>query len=535
MNRGKLTMLCLTGVRVKRVMQRISSPIVYMCAVALFVASALFLWQGWVDVSLWDEGFLWYGAQRLSAGDVPILDFYAYDIGRYAVLAAAMWLWGNTGVVALRFGLMLIQAAVLAGIAIYLFRRLTRAWPIVGGMMLVIIWWLWPLYRMPDFAVLSMALLVLARVQRSHLSNRDAFIAGMTYGLVLAAGGDVRKHGVFFVTSLVIVLALRMLKQRHRRSWLRQGLRVLYGFAIGLSPMAMYVFLTPGLLAAYTEHMVLGFLARDTANIPLPIPWPWLVTFETPIDGIRSLLIGLWFVVLLVLPVVMLVLLGWRAYLRHTIHPFAQACFVYAVPSIAYAYSRADLVHLAQGGFPLILGIMVWVFTERPTWFWPTIGILVVSSALIFVQVQPRLQCRQITDCRATQVGPDILSVPNQTADEISLLIQMRNDFVANDETLLIAPFWPGAYAMLGLKAPVWDIYAIWPRNDALQQREIQRIAAATPRAVIIMNKGMDDQSALRYSLSHRLVYTYLLETYDQIREYTTLPGYTILRIRDYD
>jgi hypothetical protein len=83
-----------------------------MCAVALFVASALFLWQGWVDVSLWDEGFLWYGAQRLSAGDVPILDFYAYDIGRYAVLAAAMWLWGNTGVVALRFGLMLIQAAV---------------------------------------------------------------------------------------------------------------------------------------------------------------------------------------------------------------------------------------------------------------------------------------------------------------------------------------------------------------------------------------------------------------------------------------
>jgi hypothetical protein len=111
----------------------------------------------------------------------------------------------------------------------------------------------------------------------------------------------------------------------------------------------------------------------------------------------------------------------------------------------------------------------------------------------------------------------------------------MRNDFVANDETLLIAPFWPGAYAMLNLTAPMWDIYAIWPRSDAQQAQDIARIAAAAPRAVIIMNKGMDDRSELRFSLSHQLVYTYLRETYDQLRDYTTLPGYTILRIRDYD
>jgi len=288
-------------------------------------------------------------------------------------------------------------------------------------------------------------------------------------------------------------------------------------------------------LAAYAEHMVLGFFARDRANIPLPVPWPWLATFSNPFDGLRAVLIGLWFVLLLVVPLVVLVLLFRRASQRHTIHPFVQACFVYAIPSIAYAYSRADLVHLAQGGLPLVLGALVWVVTERPRWFWPTAAALVCTSALIFGPVQPRLQCSQVADCRATQVGPDILSVPNQTADEISLLIQMRNDFVANDETLFIAPFWPGAYAMLGLKAPMWDIYAIWPRSDALQLRELQRITATAPRAVIIMNKGMDDRSELRFSLSHRLVYTYLRETYDQLRDYTTLPGYTILRIRDYD
>lgn len=519
----------------KGLIRRFSNPIVYICAVSLFVACALFLWQGWVDVSLWDEGFLWYGAQRMLQGDVPIRDFYAYDIGRYAVLAALMWVWGNTGIIALRFGLGLIQVAILAGTAVYLYRRVSPRWSVVGAMMGVVVWWLWPHYRMPDFAVLCMGLIVLARAQRSHLHRRDAFIAGLCYGLVLAAGGDLRKHGAFFVCSLIVLIGLRMGKQREWRRWLRQGLQVLYGCAVGLSPLVVSIALTPGMLAAYIEHMVVGFFAREQANIPLPVPWPWLASFDQPLEGLRAVLIGLWFCSILVVPMVVLLFLIWRAYQRHTIHPFVQACFVYAVPSIAYAFSRADLVHLAQGGLPLVLGGLVWVLSERPRWFWPMVGTLVVSSALIFGPVQPRLQCWDPTACRATQVGPDILSVPHQTADELTLLIQMRNDFVANDETLLIAPFWPGAYAMLNLTAPMWDIYAIWPRSDAQQAQDIARIAAAAPRAVIIMNKGMDDRSELRFSLSHQLVYTYLRETYDQLRDYTTLPGYTILRIRDYD
>jgi len=85
------------------------------------------------------------------------------------------------------------------------------------------------------------------------------------------------------------------------------------------------------------------------------------------------------------------------------------------------------------------------------------------------------------------------------------------------------------------LQAPMWDVYAIWPRSDAQQQSEITKIAITAPRAVIIMNKGMDDHSALRFSISHQLVHAYILETYDQLRAYTTLPGYSIFRIRDYD
>ncbi|MFM2032780.1 MAG: hypothetical protein RLZZ297_1545 [Chloroflexota bacterium] len=519
----------------ERLVRRVVSPIGFICAVALLGAGLSFFLQGWIDISLWDEGFLWYGAQRVLAGDVPIRDFYAYDIGRYFVLALPMAVWGNTGIVALRFGLMLLQALVLAVVAEFVYRRVDRDWRVVGAIGLVAWLWVWPHYRMPDFVVLVVGLVVLARIQRTSHPLPTSVLLGLVYGVVLVSLGDVRKHGVFFVACVCVVLALRAYKQRRVRLWLRRAGVVLGGFAVGVVPLVLYALMTRGFLAAYITHMIEGFFAREQANIPLPVPWPWVVALQPGGAGLREYLIGVCFVVLAVGPFVALGGLLWRAHRHRSTHPFVQAAVVYSVPSVVYAFSRADLVHLAQGLLPLVLGGLVWIAHEHTQRFWVVCSGVLAVSLIIFLPVQPRAACPAVDVCRATQVGPDILSVPNQTADEVALLNRMRTDFVAGDETLFIAPFWPGAYAMLSLRAPVWDIYAIWPRSEAFQRDEIAQLTAAQPRAVIIMNKGMDDRSALRFSISHELVYTYIRDTYDQIEGYTTLPGYSIFRIRDYD
>jgi len=69
-----------------------------------------FLWQGHMGISTGDEGFLWYGAQRVLRGEVPLRDFYSYDPGRYYYVAMIMTLLRNDGIIALRIANAIIQA-----------------------------------------------------------------------------------------------------------------------------------------------------------------------------------------------------------------------------------------------------------------------------------------------------------------------------------------------------------------------------------------------------------------------------------------
>jgi hypothetical protein len=82
-------------------------------AISCAIVTGLFFWQGWQDFNLNDEGFLWYGAQRLIAGEVPLRDFQSCDPGRYYWSAAIMALSGDSGIIALRAAVAAFEVAGL--------------------------------------------------------------------------------------------------------------------------------------------------------------------------------------------------------------------------------------------------------------------------------------------------------------------------------------------------------------------------------------------------------------------------------------
>ena len=121
------------------------------------IVVALFYWQGRIGISLSDEGYLWYGAQRALAGDVPIRDFMAYDPARYYWVAAIMRLAGDNGIVTTRVAAALVQAiGLFIALAVVVRSRGPASprtgWTIVVIATIVLVLWMLPRHKLFDIS-----------------------------------------------------------------------------------------------------------------------------------------------------------------------------------------------------------------------------------------------------------------------------------------------------------------------------------------------------------------------------------------------
>ena len=469
------------------------------------------LWQVRAGFQLADEGFLWYGAQRVMQGEVPVRDFMSYDIGRYYWSAALMFLQGDDGIIALRIAVGVFQAAGLfAGLTV-----LTRTpdkprslpWLLLATVVLLV--WMYPRHKLFDVSI-SIGLIALLTFLAERPTTSRYFIAGIGVGLAAVFG---RNHGVYGVFGTLVVMAYLLSRRQKGPSTPRALGSWAGGIVVGYLPMLPMLIFCPGFGHAFWEGIRYLFEIKAT-NLSLPIPLPWRVAFGqlSIVDSVRGVFVGLLFIGTLAFGLAGIARTMWHVWRNESVSPPLLACIGLALPYAHYAYSRADIGHLALGIFPMLLGSLVWLSDLRNKWIrWSIGGLFCAVSLFVMLPLHPGWQSRTHENWRRVLIGHEAVLVDPVTARDAALLQLLTHRFAVNSRgSFLAIPFWPGAYALMNRKSPTWEIYPLYRRSESLQREEIRRIESAAPSFVIIVNLALDNREELRFANTHPFLNRYL-------------------------
>src|SRR5439155_6999684 len=216
-----------------------------LTALALILAILSYAVQGDVGLNLTDEGLFWYVTERTAAGDVPLRDVRSYEPGRYYWSAAFLHILGP-GVKALRVSLAAFQGVGLV-LAFLLLRRIVPSVGVLAALGLILVVWMWPMYRsFEHVAVLALLFAAVRVVERPIPSRWRA--AGGVVGLAAFVRIDHGVDGTLALLLLLIFSALRRDGVRHGRALADWTL----GAIAGYSPMLLLAMLAPGFVHGFT-------------------------------------------------------------------------------------------------------------------------------------------------------------------------------------------------------------------------------------------------------------------------------------------
>lgn len=486
--------------------------------IAALMVLILFVWEGSKGFNLGDEGFLWYGAQRVLAGEVPIRDFMAYDPGRYYWLAALMALMGDSGITSLRVAGAVFQ---VIGLCAGLF-LISRSWdgkgrdyiPYLLLSALTLAAWMYQPHRLFDVSV-SILLIGALAFLIANPTPRRYFIAGCCIGLAAVFG---RNHAMYGVASSLGVMLWLGVGRVDRADVVKGLLWWAAGVAAGFAPILLMALVFPGFAAAFWESIRLLF-EQGATNLPLPIPWPWTVNFAAASaeSAAQGVLIGIFFMATLAFGGLAMawVLLQRRG--GHPVQPALVASAFMSLPYAHYALSRADVEHLALGVFPPLVGCFVLLAKQAAKIRWPLAVALCAASLWVMYVFHPGWQCQAGAQCVNVDISGSTLRIPRGAANDIALMREPANRFAPNGQSFIVAPYWPSAYALLERRSPMWENFALFPRSAEFEKREIDRIKAAGPRFVLVIDWPLDRRDELRFKNTHPLIQQYIESNFQRL------------------
>ena len=496
--------------------------------VALIAGLARFLWEGHVGFNLWDEGYLWYGVQRVMHGEMPVRDFASYDLGRYYWAAWSLQLFHEHGIVAVREATAAFGAIGVVGVGLLVLKGSAgrMAMRLVLGVlaMALCVLWMVPWWKSYDATVSVLLTASLAGVLARPSTSRF-FLHGLVIGLAAVLG---RNHGLYGVVACLLATPVLVLGASPLH-WRRCIPAWSAGVALGFAPVLISLLLDHRFAAMFWESIRFILFEYKGTNLPLPVPWPWTVPFahQPWPTVIRPYLVGCLFVALPVFCIWGGRLILWRAWRDRVVaHPLFAASVLTAIPYLNVAFSRADVGHLAQAILPCLIGIFVYPRSPRVRVITQWLGVpaIVLATLYAVAPLHAGYLFRVQTGWVPVNVRGDRLWMSPDNASTVQEIQKLARRYLGPGETLLSVPVWPGAYALLGLRSPVYEIYPLVPRSDGFQDQEIDRLAHANPHLILFNDIAVDGRADLRYPNTHPRIWNYITTHYRRIAVPTENP-----------
>ena len=484
--------------------------------VAVAMVASLLYWEGRITYYLFgDEGFLWYGVQRVMLGEVPIRDFMAYDPGRYYWSAAIMALMEDNSIIGARLAVAIFQSVGLffgLWVVIPPGSRANVTYTALAAIILGL--WMYPNYKIFDSTISILLITTFAYlIDKPHLCRY--LLVGFTIGIAACFGKNHGLYGAIAGLSLIIYLGVT-----HQGCSIFKCLATwMLGILFGYLPMLIMLLCIPGFANAFWERSVRILFEYGATNLSLPIPWPWLVDFTRPwFFTIRNGLIGLLFIAILGYGLLGLTILVRLAVKKAQPLPTFVASVILALPYTHYAFSRADINHLALGIFPLLIGLLgLLMQSSTAVKNFGTVIILIVTS-LTILPSHPGWMARAEGNWPVIKVAESVLIVNPGTAGAMKLINDLVDKYAPNGEEFIATPFWPGAYAAFRRKSPIWEIYALLPQSEGFQRAEIERIKKANLGFILINDSALDAKEENRFRNTHPIMDQFIRANYAPLK-----------------
>jgi hypothetical protein len=118
------------------------------------------------------------------------------------------------------------------------------------------------------------------------------------------------------------------------------------------------------------------------------------------------------------------------------------------------------------------------------------------------------------------RIGGADLQVNPLVHEDVQLLRKLVARLAPDGEPFVVTPVWPGAYTLFDRKSPMWDIYALQPRDIELQEEEIAQIDAAKPAFVVVVDQPPESNALMLLRFTNPRIAAYIRSNYRETQDF---------------